>query len=122
MAALKHPSSGTVILITREATKKLSTIHSRMPLVLRSEALTEWLDPTISFRSISHALIDQEEYSGSRIGFKGQLIIDAAALAPHVNSVKNTGPECLQTLKHYKEESFKNGIGRFFTKNPSLRQ
>ena len=116
MAALRHPSSGSVVLVTREATMKLSSIHTRMPVILRPESLKEWLDPTLSFRSLSKTLIDDENYSGYRKGFKKPLEIEATALAPHVNSIKNTGPECLQSLKAFKEESFNKGIGRFFSK------
>ncbi len=122
MAALRHPPSGAVVLITREATKKLSVIHSRMPLILRPESLKEWLDPTISFRSISKSLIEEEKYLGIRKGFASSLQIDTIALAPNVNSIKNTGPECLQSLIEYKESSFQSGIGRYFTKKPKLNK
>ena len=122
LAALRHPSSGSVVLVTREASEKLKSIHSRMPLILRPESLKDWLDPTITFRSISKALIDEEDYTGKRKDHCGSLIIDAVALAPHVNSIKNAGPECLQTLKDYKDELFNNGIGRFFSKKPRIAE
>lgn len=116
MAALRHPGSGSVVLITREACSRISHIHTRMPLLLRTDSIKDWLNPSINFHQLESELVDKEDYSGERKGYKDSLIIDYEALAPYVNSIHNTGPECLKSLKEQKEESFKNGIGKFFPK------
>lgn len=116
IAALRHPASGAVVLVTRPATARLAKIHSRMPVILRPDSLKEWLDPAVALKAIAGDIIDEADYDGDSKDHSASLTIEAVALAPYVNSVKNTGPECLQTLKDYKEQSFKSGIGRYFAK------
>lgn len=116
MAALRHPGSGSVVLMTREACASISHIHTRMPVLLRTDSIKDWLNPAVIFRELEQELVDLEDYSGYRKGFKDSLAIDYETLAPYVNSINNKGPECLKSLKDHKEESFRNGIGKFFPK------
>lgn len=117
LAALRHVESNSVVLITREAVPSIYHIHTRMPVILRNDDIPKWLDTTnYQFQDQKTLLIDKESYVGNRADSKDFIEIEYTALANYVNSVKTTGPECLQSLKDYKQESFSKGIGKFFPK------
>lgn len=117
LAALKHTETNSVVLMTREAVPTISHIHTRMPVLLRKDDIPKWLDnKETPFKDLKGSIIENESYTGKRKGSTDFIEIEFNALANYVNSVKVTGPECLQSLKEYKEKSFSKGIGKFFPK------
>jgi putative SOS response-associated peptidase YedK len=116
IAGLRDPKEDAVVLLTREAPPKMAKIHTRMPVLLRADSVAEWLECKQPLSTLTASLIADEDYSGSRHGFKDSYTIESEPLAPHVNKVSNSGPECLQSLQHWKEQSYQKGIGRFFSK------
>ena len=117
LAALKHKETNSVVLMTREAVPTISHIHTRMPVLLRKDDIPKWLDnKETPFKDLKQTIIENEFYTGKRKGSTDFIEIEFTALANYVNSVKVTGPECLQSLKEYKEKSFSKGIGKFFPK------
>lgn len=112
LAALYKPSADSVVLVTREAVNQISHIHTRMPVILTKEDVAKWLDhKNHNFKDLQLQLITEESYTDPK-----KIVIETTTLAPHVNSIKNSGPECLQSLKNYNEQSFAKGIGKFFPK------
>ena len=117
LAALRHKETNSIVLMTREAVPSISHIHTRMPVILRKDDIHKWLDTkNYQFNNLRTMLIDAETYTGNRRDSKDFIEIEYTALADYVNNVKVTGPECLQSLKEYKEKSFSKGIGKFFRK------
>ena len=78
-----------------------------MPVILDKSNVGKWLDHANTFKHLQQEFITEES---------NKIDIETCALAPHVNSIKNSGPECLQSLKDYNEQSFAKGIGKFFPK------
>lgn len=117
IAALRHKETNSVVLMTREAVPSISHIHTRMPVLLRKDDIPHWLNNNEkSFYQLKPVIITDESYTGKRKGSNDFIEIEFTALANYVNNVKSTGPECLQSLKEYKEKSFAKGIGKFFPK------
>lgn len=116
LAALRHKETNSVVLMTREAVPTISHIHTRMPVLLRKDDIPKWLNNNLLFYDIKPSIIDDESYTGKRKGSTDFIEIESTALANNVNNVKVNGPECLQSLKEYKEKSFAKGIGKFFPK------
>lgn len=119
LAALKHKQTNTnsdsVVLMTREAVPAIAHIHTRMPVILRKDHVSQWLDnQNIQFKNFRDSIIENESYTGKRENSKDFIEIEYTALSNHVNNAKSTGPECLQSLQEYKEKSFSKGIGKFF--------
>ncbi|WP_106507108.1 SOS response-associated peptidase [Brachybacterium timonense] len=76
-------------IITREATGDLAQIHHRTPVMLRREAVNDWLDPRLDDRRAAQAWILDDAH-----------LLHDAALAPRevdpaVGKVGNEGPELL---------------------------
>ena len=76
----------TCAVLTTVALGPLADIHERMPLLLAREDFTEWLDPDVS--NATGLLTQHRE------------LVDALELRPvstAVNSVRNNGPELLES-------------------------
>jgi putative SOS response-associated peptidase YedK len=117
LAALRNKETNSFVLMTREAVPTISHIHTRMPVLLRKDDIPKWLDSKETpFIDLKESIIINETYTGKRKGSSDFIEIEFTALANYVNSVKVTGPECLLSLKEYKEKTFSNGIGKFFRK------
>lgn len=104
LAALRNPKNDSIVLVTREAIPSIHHIHNRMPVVMENDLVSKWMDPKYNYNQLKSDIINNN------------LKIKSTALAKHVNSITNTGPECLQSIKEYKEESFAKGLGKFFKK------
>lgn len=117
IAALRDPKTDSVVLITRSATSKIESIHSRMPLILKDNtSLQKWLDLAIPFSKLIEELVSKEDYNSST-----DTEIECTPLGPTVNNAKNVTKDCLQSLQEYKESSFRRGIGKYFTKKPKIQ-
>jgi putative SOS response-associated peptidase YedK len=82
----------TCTVITTEATDAAGHIHDRMPMVVRPDAVDDWLDPTLTDpgRVLELLATDADE-------------LEAYAVSTEVNSVKNNGPDLLRPLPTHPE-------------------
>ncbi len=90
----RHPDGyllPSYTIITKEAQKDLTTIHSRMPVILPQEHLDEWLKTENS--SVSEAL---ELAKNSKPTFQKYPVSSL------VNSVKNNFPDCILQVEEAK--------------------
>ena len=106
IAAL-YTKDNNIILLTKQAPKKLSVVHHRMPVLLEEKELEIWLDVNNhKFNNILQKFIINEE---NEIWNKVQFQM----VAPYVSSVQNNTKLCLMSQKDYLD---KNGIEKFFVK------
>lgn len=75
----------TFTIITTEANSTVASVHDRMPVILPSEAVDEWLYP----RAEPIALLAQLRPAADDL-------LTATPVSPRVNSVKNDDPDCLR--------------------------
>ena len=77
----------TCTVITTEATDAAGHIHDRMPMVVRPDAIDDWLYPTLTdpARVLALLVTDAAE-------------LEAYAVSTEVNLVKNNGPQLLEPL------------------------
>lgn len=106
IAAL-YTKENNIILLTKEAPKKLSVVHHRMPVLLEEKELDIWLDvKNYKFNNIlDKYIINEENAIWNKVEFQ--------MVAPYVSSVQNNTKLCLMSKKEYLE---KNGIEKFFVK------
>lgn len=106
IAAL-YTKDDNIILLTKEAPKKLSVVHHRMPVLLEEKELEIWLDvKTHKFNNILRKyIINEENDIWNKVQFQ--------MVAPYVSSVQNNTKLCLMSQKDYLD---KNGIEKFFVK------
>lgn len=97
----------SVILLTRESTKALQTVHHRMPVLLEGHSLELWLDPTKSFVSI----IDKEILNEKKEIWSN---LDFYKVGPFVNNVKNKSEKCIMCYEDYIKELDSKGIKQYF--------
>ena len=73
-------------IVTTAANEFMKAIHDRMPVILSSEAVAEWIDPEIHERKALEEILQPcpNEW------------LKAVEVSPLVNSAKNNGPELLQ--------------------------
>ena len=78
----------TCTIITTQATDALGHIHDRMPMTVRPEAWSDWLDPLQTDAQAALGLLHASE--GAEI--------DTYLVAPLVNNVRHEGPELVRPL------------------------
>ncbi|MGO8745210.1 MAG: SOS response-associated peptidase [Thermoguttaceae bacterium] len=83
-----HSALESCTLLTTEANEVVTPIHDRMPVILRTEDYTRWLDPGIQNPSDLESLL--RPYSSDAM--------EAYPVSPHVNSPANEGPRCVQRI------------------------
>jgi putative SOS response-associated peptidase YedK len=73
-------------ILTTAANKFMQEIHHRMPVILDSAGVSDWLDPEIQEREALKEILQPcpNEW------------LTAVEVSPLVNSAKNKGPELLQ--------------------------
>ena len=78
----------TCCLITTDANDLVRPIHDRMPVILKPEDYTPWLDHSTPFETVKALLkpFPAEE-------------MESITVSPHVNKPINDGPECLEPLE-----------------------
>jgi len=83
----KGENLNTYTILTTEANEKLTPIHARMPVILRSEQYDTWLAHDSSLDTVRSLLtpFPSEEF-------------DFHPVSKEVNSPKNNHPEILQSL------------------------
>ena len=75
----------TFTIITTRPNEFMARIHDRMPVVIPTGAWAMWLDPAAADQSELLALLEPRD----------DLPLDAYAVQPLVNSVRNDGPDLL---------------------------
>jgi putative SOS response-associated peptidase YedK len=78
----------TFTIVTTRPNAFMASIHDRMPVVLPRAAWADWLRPGSRDPGELHALLEPRD----------DLALDARAVVPLVNSVRNDGPELLDPL------------------------
>lgn len=85
----QDPESGewlrTFTIVTTRPNAFMAPIHDRMPVVIRPDAWSRWLDPSPAEPGELRALLEPVE----------DLPLDARAVSTLVNNVRNNGPELL---------------------------
>lgn len=75
-------------IITTESSPSVRPVHHRMPLILKTEVIREWLDPRITNAGQLYEIL----HKGTVKNLEGYPV------TTFVNSVKNNGPECIKPL------------------------
>ena len=77
----------TCCLITTDANDLVRPIHDRMPVILKPEDYTPWLDHSTPFETVKALLkpFPAED-------------MESFTVSPHVNKPTHDGPECLQPV------------------------
>lgn len=78
----------SLAIITMDANLQMSSLHHRMPVLLDPEAANIWLDSKIEDTSRMQLLIQNS----------GQMPLNIYKVDRYVNSVRNTGPKCVEPL------------------------
>lgn len=78
----------TFTIITTAANHLIQPMHDRMPVILPSDALEPWLDPTRQDAASLEGLLAPYPENGMRF----------YPVSPSVNSPKNDRPECIEPL------------------------
>ncbi len=73
-------------VITGPALGPISDYHDRMPIIIRTEFLQEWLSQETSPERLEQLMKD------------GLYELEPVKVSTYVNSVKNQGPECSQPV------------------------
>lgn len=79
----------TYTIITTEATDDVGKIHQRMPVIVRPENWSAWLDPSMNDMDTAQALLATPP--------AGTLSI--VKVATTVNSAKNNGPQLIEPIE-----------------------
>ena len=79
----------TFTIITTDANALIAPVHDRMPVILPEEAVDDWLFPGNANVETLKALLHPPPED---------LLLSTPA-SPRVNSVKNEGPELLETSR-----------------------
>jgi putative SOS response-associated peptidase YedK len=84
-----HDSEGEIIescaIITTESNELMRTIHDRMPVIVDAESESVWLDSHTPVEELRSLLVP---FASARM--------EAYAVDPYVNNVKNQGPKCIE--------------------------
>ena len=73
-------------IVTTEPNELMSTIHTRMPVILPENQLSLWLDPEET---------DAEKLKKLLVPYPADEMI-AYRVSPHVNNARNDDPECMK--------------------------
>jgi putative SOS response-associated peptidase YedK len=90
----------TVTIVTTEARGPLGEIHDRTPLILPTDRIDAWLDPTLTDPDRVGALL-----AGISVGN-----LEARPVPPLVNKVANNGPELVEPLPDAVDEPLQLAI------------
>ncbi|CAD8134458.1 unnamed protein product [Paramecium pentaurelia] len=107
--AAMYTDDDEIFVLTRDAFGEYAKVHDRMPVLLEDDEIDLWINPKIGFFDI----IDKKILNSQK-KIWGQ--VQVTKVAPYVNNIKEKSEKCLITLEEYKEQQFKNGIGKFFQK------
>jgi putative SOS response-associated peptidase YedK len=89
-ATWQRPGTGTVVscaLLSKKAAPGIARIHPRMPVVLRPESQSRWLDPAIPPDEIQSILAD------------ACMDLDAYPVSTRVNNARNDFPELMEKIQ-----------------------
>eukprot|EP00127_Corallochytrium_limacisporum_P001129 Clim_evm3s41 gene=Clim_evmTU3s41 len=90
----EDPVKYTFTVITTEASKPMSWLHDRMPVILNTqEEINEWVDSSKDFSEVKHLL-------------KGSTDLKFQEVSQVVNNMKNDSPDCVKPRKVNKITSF----------------
>ncbi|GGD04730.1 putative SOS response-associated peptidase YoqW [Thalassobacillus devorans] len=78
----------TCTILTKEANDFMNPIHDRMPVILPKEKQDEWIEPVKWGADEAADFIEQLQMED----------LDAYDVSDFVNSPKNEGPQCIQSL------------------------
>ncbi|MFC7061906.1 SOS response-associated peptidase [Halobacillus seohaensis] len=78
----------TCTILTKEANEFMGDIHNRMPVILPESQQDQWIEPVTWDSQGAHEFINQVEMEG----------LKAYQVSTYVNSAKNEGLECVQSL------------------------
>jgi putative SOS response-associated peptidase YedK len=84
----------TCSVITTEATDAAGHIHDRMPMVIRAEAIDDWLDPTLTDAERALRLLAVTQADA----------LEAYAVSTDVNSVQNNDPSLTEPIAYEPDE------------------
>jgi putative SOS response-associated peptidase YedK len=76
-------------IVTTTANSRLAELHERMPVILHEEDYDRWLDAKANDPAALQALL--VPYPSEEIAFR--------PVNPFVNSARNDGPSCIETVK-----------------------
>jgi putative SOS response-associated peptidase YedK len=76
-------------IVTTTANSRLAELHERMPVILHEEDYDHWLDPKANDAAALESLL--VPYPSEEITFR--------PVSPFVNSARNDGPSCIETVK-----------------------
>lgn len=75
-------------ILTTLANTSLKDLHDRMPVILRSELIDSWLDPTVVLKEMKHVF---DPYPDEELIYY--------PVSKLVNRAKNDRPECLKRVE-----------------------
>ncbi|MBM7553686.1 SOS response-associated peptidase family protein [Thalassobacillus pellis] len=78
----------TCTILTKKANTFMEPIHDRMPIILPKEQQDNWIEPVKWEPEEAHDFVTQLTLDD----------LDAYNVSDYVNSAKNEGPECIQSL------------------------
>ncbi|MFG6118835.1 MULTISPECIES: SOS response-associated peptidase [Thalassobacillus] len=78
----------TCTILTKEANDFMNPIHDRMPVILPKEKQDEWIEPVKWGADEAAGFLEQLQMED----------LDAYDVSDFVNSPKNEGPQCIQSL------------------------
>ena len=87
----------SVAIITREAVGNLATVHSRMPMFLPKDRWEAWMDPNLQDVNKVRALFEN---------FQPDANLRFWTVSDAVNSIRNSGPELIQSVQVEPETLF----------------
>jgi len=75
-------------IITTEASESIRAIHDRMPVILKPEAIEEWLDPAVTDYDRLNVILEQGQVTRVR----------TYPVSKHVDSPRNNDPRCIEVV------------------------
>ena len=85
----------TAAVITRDAVGTLATIHDRMPVMMRQERWSDWLDPSHTDIDSLRSLMRFDESRGEHPDDG----LSAYPISTRVNQVANNGPTIIEPIE-----------------------
>ncbi|KAJ1547251.1 hypothetical protein HK096_003802 [Nowakowskiella sp. JEL0078] len=94
----------TYAIITTNVSSSLSFLHNRMPVLLTTEEIDIWIDPTVPFEKVASMLMPRETTQYVKV-------------SNYVNKVGNEGEKCTEEVRY----DAKGTIESFFNKMEPTR-
>ncbi|MCH2611984.1 MAG: SOS response-associated peptidase [Pirellulales bacterium] len=88
----EQPAIESTTIITTASNHITETIHHRMPVILSSDDLDDWLDPGYPDLDHLHSLLTHPIDDNQMTTF------NSTAVSTYVNNVRNTGSECIEPV------------------------